>query len=84
ILQLTFTRNRRTFGFPTDYFGTSMATPHVSATAALIIASGVLGPHPTAAAIQRRLKATAHDLGAPGPDNQYGAGLIDAGAATAP
>ena len=31
-----------------------------------------------------RLKATARDLGAPGPDEQYGAGLIDAGAATAP
>jgi serine protease len=84
ILQLTFTRNRHTFGFPTDYFGTSMAAPHVSATAALIIASRVLGPHPTAAAIQRRLKATARDLGAPGPDNQYGAGLIHAGAATTP
>ena len=30
-----------------------------------------------------RLKATARDLGAPGPDETYGAGLIDAGAATA-
>jgi serine protease len=82
ILQLTFTRNRRTFGFPTDYIGTSMAAPHVSATAALIIASGVLGPKPTPEAIEQRLKAAAHDLGVPGPDTQYGAGLIDAGAAT--
>jgi hypothetical protein len=30
-----------------------------------------------------RLKATARDLGAPGHDNSYGAGLIDARAATA-
>jgi serine protease len=55
----------------------------VSATAALIIASGVLGRKPTPQAIERRLKATAHDLGPPGPDTTYGAGLIDAGAATA-
>ena len=61
-----------------------MAAAHVSATAALIIASGVLGPRPTAQAIEVRLKATARDLGRPGKDLQYGAGLIDAGAATAP
>ena len=48
IFQLTFTSKvKQTFGYPTDYFGTSMATPHVSATAALIIASGVIGPNPT-------------------------------------
>jgi serine protease len=83
ILQLAFTRKNRTFRYPQSYVGTSMAAPHVSATAALIIASGVLGPKPTPAAIEQRLKATAHDLGAPGPDRDYGAGLIDAGAATA-
>jgi len=49
----------------------------------MIIASGVIGQNPTPAAIERRLKATAHDLGAPGNDQQYGAGMIDAGAATA-
>jgi serine protease len=68
----------------TNYYGTSMAAPHVSATAALIIASGVLGPHPTPAAVERRLEATARDLGPPGRDPVYGAGLVDAGAATAP
>lgn len=84
IYQLTLTDKRRqTFGYPTDYVGTSMATPHVSATAALIIASGVLGPKPTPDQIDQRLKATARDLGTPGPDELYGAGLIDAGAATA-
>jgi serine protease len=61
-----------------------MAAPHVSATAALVIASGVLGPKPTPAQIEDQLEGTAHDLGAPGADNLYGAGLIDAAAATAP
>ena len=84
ILQLAFTRNNHRFRYPKSYVGTSMAAPHVSATAALIIASGVLGPKPTAKDVEHRLKTTAHDLGAPGKDTQYGAGLIDAGAATAP
>jgi serine protease len=84
IYQLTLTKDKRGFGYPTDYFGTSMAAPQVSATAALIIASGVLGPKPTADQVEQRLKATARDLGTPGYDEQYGAGLIDAGAATAP
>jgi serine protease len=77
-------RHNRAFGFPTDYEGTSMAAPAVSATAALVIASGVLGPNPTPDALKARLKATARDLGTPGVDEQYGAGLIDAGAATDP
>ena len=84
ILQLTFTRSNKAFHLPTDFVGTSMATPHVSATAALMIASGVLGRRPSPAAIEQRLKATARDLGAPGWDPIYGAGLVDAGAATAP
>jgi len=84
IYQLTLTSGlRQTFGYPTDYYGTSMATPHVSATAALIIASGVLGVNPTPDQIEERLKATARDMGTPGPDELYGAGIVDAGAATA-
>jgi serine protease len=84
ILQLAFTRKDRRFRYPASYVGTSMAAPHVSATAALVIASGVLGPDPSPDAIERRLKDTARDLGPVGPDQRYGAGLIDAGAATAP
>jgi serine protease len=61
-----------------------MSAPHVSATAALVIASGVLGPDPSPRAIESHLKATARDLGVAGPDRRYGAGLIDAAAATAP
>ena len=83
IFQVTFTRNVRTFGLPGRYMGTSMAAPHVTATAALVIASGVLGPEPTPAQVSRRLLDTARDLGLPGPDNRYGAGLLDAAAATA-
>jgi serine protease len=44
----------------------------------------VLGHKPSPAAVEDRLKATAHDLGTPGPDSHYGAGLVDAAAATAP
>jgi serine protease len=62
-----------------------MAAPHVSGVAALVIASGVLGRDPSPAAIETRLKDTARDLGTtPGRDELYGAGLVDAAAATAP
>jgi serine protease len=85
IFQVTFLgASPRRFGMPTGYEGTSMATPEVSATAALIIASDVLGPHPTPAALQARLKATARPLGDPSDRYAYGAGLLDAAAATAP
>lgn len=84
IVQMTYTTSKRRFGLPTDYVGTSMAAPHVAATAALVIASGVLGRRPSPRALELRLKATARDLGPPGPDTAYGAGMLDAGAATAP
>jgi serine protease len=84
VVQMTYAGSKHRFGLPTDYVGTSMAAPHVSATAALVIASGVLGPKPTPQALEQRLKATARDAGPPGPDDAYGAGILDAGAATAP
>lgn len=84
IYQLTFTGSIRRFGLPGTYEGTSMAAPHVSATAALVIASKVLGEDPTPAQIESHLKRTARDLGAKGYDTRYGAGLIDAAAATTP
>jgi serine protease len=85
IYQETFTGSSpRRFGFPSGYEGTSMATPHVSATVALVIASRVLGRRPTPAQIIARLRATARRLGGPTDSAQYGAGLLDAGAATAP
>jgi serine protease len=85
IYQETFTgRVPGPFGLPSGYEGTSMATPEVAATAALIIASGVIGRHPTPAQITARLKATARKLGGGGDEGLYGAGLLDAAAATAP
>jgi len=75
----------RTFGLPAGYFGTSMAAPHVSATAALIIASGLLGPHPTVAQLAAQLTGTAvNPVPGGGDTHYYGAGILDAAAATAP
>ena len=85
IFQMTFLGTSvRRFGLPSGYEGTSMAVPHVSATAALIIASRVLGAHPTPGQLEARLKQTAGDIGPPGYDTRYGAGLINAGRATDP
>ena len=85
IFQMTYLGSSLTrFGLPSGYEGTSMAVPHVSATAALIIASRVLGAHPTPGRLEARLKQTASDLGPPGYDTRYGVGLINAGRATDP
>jgi subtilisin family serine protease len=62
--------------------GTSMAAAHVSGAAALVIAS--LGGDPTPDEVADRLADTAVDLGVPGFDPLYGAGLLNADAATAP
>jgi serine protease len=53
------------FGLPGIYFGTSQATPHVSAIAAMAIASGVLGPEPSQKALLAHLQATGTPLPAP-------------------
>lgn len=85
IYQYTFLgASPRRFGLPSGYDGTSMAAPHVAATAALIIASGILGRHPSPAAIEARLRETARRLGVPSDQARYGAGMVDAGAATSP
>jgi serine protease len=55
------------------YFqGTSMATPHVSAFAALLMQQGIRSP----AAIEAAIKQFARDLGRAGVDDEYGHGLI--------
>jgi serine protease len=85
IFQVTFTGSSvRHFGIPSGYEGTSMAAPHVAATAALVIASRVLGRHPTPAQIAARLRDTARKVGGGGDEALYGAGMLDAGAATRP
>lgn len=53
--------------------GTSMATPHVSGVAALLLA---LSTPPVQ--VRETLKKTADDLGPLGFDNYYGYGLVDA------
>lgn len=86
VFQMTFGNPSRPdrFGFPNGWYGTSMAAPVVTATAAMIIASGVIGRRPTADGILARLEATADPLGGSKPNPTYGYGLVDAGAATAP
>ena len=82
IFQETFRgRGVQDFGMPRGYEGTSMAAPHVSAVAALVIATGKLGPDPSPDAVQAHIQATARDLGRPGVDGRYGSGLVDAAAA---
>lgn len=61
-----------------DLDGTSMATPHVSAVAALVWAQV---PTSTAADIRNALAVTAEDLGSSGRDTSYGHGLVQARAA---
>lgn len=78
IIQQTFTRGITRFGFPRSYEGTSMAAPHVSAIAALVIATKRLGPHPSPRDIEKHLEATARPTDRP---DRYGAGLVDAAAA---
>jgi serine protease len=60
--------------------GTSMATPHVSGVAALVWSCN---PSRTNVEVRNALDNTARDLGAPGRDNAYGFGLVQAKAALA-
>lgn len=85
VYQYTFRgTSPRRFGLPGGYEGTSMAVPHVAATAALIVGEKLLGPNPSPEALTARLEGTARDLGPPGADQLYGYGLLNAAAATAP
>ena len=88
VQQVAFKRGEYgNFAIPRDHGGrvglkgTSMAAPHVTGVIALLLASKVLGAHPTTAEISKRLTDTARDLGAPGPDRYYAGGLVDAAAA---
>ncbi len=79
VLQNTFnpnTKNTGSFGY-WFFSGTSMATPHVSGVAALLIANGVTDPD----GVREALEMTAEDKGPAGWDQQYGWGIVDAYAA---
>ena len=60
--------------------GTSFAAPHVAGVAALL--AGAV-PDAGVAEIEDALRGSARDLGALGPDDDYGYGLVDAAAAYA-
>ena len=60
---------------------TSAAAAQVSGVAALLVASGRAGGP---AEIASALRSSARDLGPPGSDAEYGAGLVQAAAALAP
>jgi serine protease len=88
IFQLTFDGpGFKSFGYPGDYQGTSMATAHVSGVAAMVIASKVVGKRPSPAEVECQLEATARkgvgELGQPYDPNLFGAGLVDAARAVA-
>ncbi len=55
------------------FMGTSMASPHVAALAALIFSTGVKSN----ADVRKKIIGTATDLGDPGYDLNYGYGLIN-------
>lgn len=57
--------------------GTSMASPHVAAVAALVVAQGIADP----AVVREILQQSAEDLGSTGYDTRYGYGVVDAAAA---
>ena len=57
------------------YSGTSMAAPHVTGVAALVLAAN---PGMTGAQLRQRLQNTAVDIGPPGRDDRYGYGIVNA------
>ena len=70
VLQETFSGGSWGYYF---FQGTSMASPHVAAAAAVLLSAGVAT---TPDEIESLLKSTALDLGSAGVDSSYGAGLI--------
>ena len=76
VLQETFDRGSWTYTF---WEGTSMATPHVAAAAAMLKSMGIDSPDD----IYDILVGTATDVGASGYDTQHGYGVLNLEAALA-
>ncbi|MEZ6000421.1 S8 family serine peptidase [Hyphomonas sp.] len=72
---LTFGFNPQAYSFVS---GTSFAAPQVAGALALLASAF---PEKSMLELEAALEATARDLGAAGPDNDYGAGLLDVAAA---
>lgn len=69
-----------------EFNGTSMASPHVAGTAALVIAAGIVDANGNGRVndeVRTTLNTTADDLGATGRDTWYGYGLVNAALAVA-
>jgi hypothetical protein len=62
-------------GFPNEFFGTSAASPHAAAIAALLLECQ---PNLSPAGVWSVLMSTANDLGPAGVDNRFGAGRFNA------
>ncbi|MCZ6775049.1 MAG: S8 family serine peptidase [Ignavibacteria bacterium] len=69
------TRSTRHGGGYVGFSGTSAASAHLAGTAALLLGAN---PDLTPADVSRIMQQTAVDKGAPGKDDRYGAGRIDA------
>ena len=79
VLQQTFAQNDPTdFGYY-FYEGTSMSAPHVTGSAAMVIAAG--GGSMSPSEVRNILEGTATDLGASGWDQYYGHGKVNVYAA---
>lgn len=69
-----------------EFNGTSMASPHVAGTAALLISAGIADANANGRVndeVRSVMNSTALDLGAAGRDSHYGWGLVQAAAAVA-
>ena len=76
ILQQTFVEDPDDFAY-WFFQGTSMASPHVTGAAGLVISNGITDPNQ----VREALEMTATDLGEPGKDDEYGWGLLNVPAA---